>query len=78
MTDDSLDARHLLFDSTGPDAVLRARALSVYALYELHNGIRHCKYLHEEFTGAFRGYYREGCLRGFAHLARLLFLHVYS
>ena len=38
MTDDSLDARRLLFVSTGPDAVLSARALSVYALYKLHNG----------------------------------------
>ena len=62
MANDSLDDRRLLFISTGPDAVLRARARSVYALYKLHNGIRHGKYLHEEFAGAFRGYYREGCL----------------
>ena len=62
MTDGSLDARRLLFVSTGLDAVLRARALSVYALYKLHNGIRHGEYVHEEFAGDFRGYYREGCL----------------
>ena len=62
MTGDSLHAEHLLIEGMGPDDVLRARALSVYALYKLHNGIRHGKYVHEEFAGAFRGYYREGCL----------------
>ena len=62
MTGDSLHAARLLIEGVGPDDVLRARALLAYALYKLHNGIRHGKYLHGGFAGAFRGYYREGCL----------------
>jgi len=62
MTDDCLDAGFLRRPGAGPEDVLRARALSLYALYKCHNGVRHRYHSITELAGAFKGYLREGRL----------------
>ena len=46
MTDEAFDARRLTRPVSGVDDVLQARALHVYALYRLHNGVRNNSFVY--------------------------------
>ena len=42
------------------EEVIKTRAVGIYALYRLHNGVRHCQFTPQEFQGAFRRFIAEG------------------
>ena len=62
MTDGAFDTRHLTRPVSEVDDVLQARALHLYALYRLHNGVRNNNFVDIDLEGGFRGFLREGRL----------------
>ena len=62
MTDGAFDTRHLTRPVSEVDDVLQARALHLYALYRLHNGVRNNNFANSDLEGGYRGYLREGRL----------------
>ena len=62
MKDGAFDTRHLTPPVAEVDDVLQARALHLYALYRLHNGVRNNSFVGIDLEGGYRGYLREGRL----------------
>jgi len=62
MTDGAFDTRHLTRPVSEVDDVLQARALHLYALYRLHNGVRNNNFVNIDLEGGYRGFLREGRL----------------
>ena len=62
LADECLDARSFLCPNSDEDAVLRTRAYALFALYKVHNGVRHRQYSVSELDGAFKGHLREARL----------------
>ncbi len=44
----------------GHEEVIKARATGIYALYRLHNGVRHCHFTPQDYQGAFKRFITEG------------------
>ena len=62
MKDGAFDTRRLTRPVSEVDDVLQARALHLYALYRLHNGVRNNSFINIELEGGYRGFLREGRL----------------
>ena len=65
----------------GSNEVLRTRFLALFALYNLHYGLRHGAFSVADVDGALRGFLREGrlshlnqyCTRRFSHVCDMHF-----